>query len=43
MEGGGRKNGHVLFQPYEEFKLDEHVAADFKYKHLDDYLNEQDE
>lgn len=38
-----QKNGHVLFQPYEGFKLDEHVAADFKYKHLDDYLNEQDE
>lgn len=38
-----QENGHVLFQPYEGFKLDEHVAVDFNYKHLDEYLNEHDE
>lgn len=33
-------SGHVLLQPYKGFKLDEHVAAEFRYKHLDEYLKD---
>lgn len=35
-----QEDGHVLLQPYEGFKLEEHEAKDFQYKHLNEYLDE---
>ena len=35
-----QEDGHVLLQPYEGFRLDEHEAKDFQYKHLNEYLDE---
>lgn len=35
------ENGHLVFQPYEDFKLEDHIEYSFKPRNLSDYENKE--
>lgn len=36
-------SGHILFQPYDDFKLEEHIASDFTPVPIEEYLKNETE